>query len=648
MTTQTVSAVRQYFAERIGAADQAAPVPDVELLGLTDQLGAGPAAAPTGPVFPIRLYGNMAILGPTYPGESGGSAQSSVDSAGFPTPCPRCLDRRWQVIRPVEERIALESGGTAVAAGTIPQLTTFALEAMWRIYLTARDLPTVAGQARVYALVLDTLRVSRHSLVADSDCPVCARPVADTAEDAVIELEPRAKRAVDSYREVGARDLDVPVNPFANPVCGALGSIPMRVHADTATAPVSGRFRVRSKYGLHDMGWGGHAGNYRDSEVIGVLEGLERFAGQRARGKRVDVFDSLDNLGGQALDPTGWATYPDDAYERLRVFYEPFRSDAVIPWVWAYSLRDSKPLLVAEQIAYFLDHRPTKKFVQESSNGCAGGSSTEEALLHGMLELIERDAFLLTWYGRAKLAEIDVATCRDQRVHFMIDRVGLVGYDVRLFDMRIDLPVPAVLAVAVRRGGGPGELCLSAGAGFDPEDAVRAAVCEVASYVPSLPRRVEKHADELHAMARDYALLTELEHHQLLFGLPEMARLADYLFEDPPLVGMDELYRSWLAERPATLDFADDVRYLVDRIATTTGSDVIAIDQTCPEQRVAGARTVGVIAPGLIPIDFGWLRQRAPHHPRLHAFLDGRLASGGEPGFTSTASGPNPHPHPFP
>ncbi|MGQ0837535.1 TOMM precursor leader peptide-binding protein [Actinokineospora sp.] len=633
---QTVSAVRRYFAERIGA-DQAAPVPDVGLLGLTDLLGAGPAERPPVPVFPIRLYGNVAILGP---------ASGPSDPPG--APCPRCLDRRWQVIRPVEERHALESGGTAVAAGPVPQLTAFALEAMWRIYLAVRAEPAPAGRGLVHALVLDTLRVSRHALVADSDCPVCARPVADTPEAAVIEVRPRAKRAVDDYREIGARDLAVPVNPYANPVCGALGSVPMRVHQDTATAPVSGRFRVRSKYGLHDMGWGGHAGNYRDSEVIGVLEGLERFAGQRPRGRRVEVFDAMDNLAEPVLDPTGWATYPAESYRSLSAFYEPFRSDSVIPWVWGFSLRDQRPLLVAEQVAYFLDHRPElKKFVQESSNGCAGGSSTEEALLHGMLELVERDAFLLAWYGKAKLAELDPATCRDRRVHFMIDRVGLHGYDIRLFDMRIDLPVPAVLAVAVRRDGGPGTLCLSAGASFDPDDAVRAAVCEVASYVPSLPHRVERHTERLRAMSEDYVRLAELEDHQLLYGLPEMARHADYLFEDPPLVGMDELYRSWLAERPATLDLADDVRHLV-RLIAGTGSDVIAIDQTCPEQRLAGAHTVGVIAPGLVPIDFGWLRQRAPHHPRLHAFLDGGLGQGGAPGHPATPTGRNPHPHPFP
>src|SRR5690606_26898833 len=104
-----------------------------------------------------------------------------------------------------------------------------------------------------------------------------------------------------------------------------------------------------------------------------------------------------------------------------------------------------------------------RKFVQECSNGCASGSCPEEALLHGMLELIERDAFLLAWYGAARLAEIDPATCRDESVHFMLDRVNLLGYDVHLYDTRADLPVPVVTAVAVRRDDGLGKLCFAAG-----------------------------------------------------------------------------------------------------------------------------------------------------------------------------------------
>lgn len=52
---------------------------------------------------------------------------------------------------------------------------------------------------------------------------------------------------------------------------------------------------------------------------------------------------------------------------------------------------------------------------------------------------------------------------------------------------------------------------------------------------------------------------------------------------------------------------------------TQAGHDVIVVDQTTPEQRRIGLRTVCAVVPGLLPIDFGWSRQRAPYLPRLRS-----------------------------
>ena len=87
------------------------------------------------------------------------------------------------------------------------------------------------------------------------------------------------------------------------------------------------------------------------------------------------------------------------------------------------------------------------------------------------------------------------------------------------------------------------------------------------------------------------------------------------------------------------------MRYLTERF-TALGGDVIVVDQTCPEQETIGIRTVAVIASALVPIDFGWERQRVLHHPRLRDFIDGRLATVHPPGFGPT--GFHPRPHPFP
>lgn len=633
-----VRTVRDYLTAHGVPAEPGAGGPlyvDVDLLALPGATetwrGAGGAEA----VLPVRLYSGTVIVGPHFRG------------AG--RPCVICLQRRFVSVRSREERAAIDDGRDAYVAGVDPQLSPFALEAVRQLVqaASAPRRPRHETTADIYELRLADLTVTRHELVADSECPSCAAPRPDTAELAAVRLEERLKPEPTEYRLRSVEDLDLPVEAFANPVCGTVTGSLMPAYQCTATAPVSGFFRVRSRFDYHEMWWSGQAQSLWHSERFGLLEGLERYAGQFPRARAADIFASYDDLAPDALDPRLCGEYSPEFYAHHADYYAPFDSATPTHWTWGHSLRDDRPVLVPEQLVFYLDRRPYKKFVQECSNGCASGSCVEEAILHGMLELLERDAFLLSWHGAARLPEIDIESCRDPRVKFMRDRIARLGYGMRMFDMRADLPVPTVLAVAERRDGEPGTLVFGAGAAFDPEDAIRSAMSETASYVPGFDDRVNARLPLLKQMVDDYTLVHELTHHSGLYGLPEMARHADFLFDRPEPRSVDDLYAGWLAERPSGLDMSDDVRYLTGKFSAL-GGDVIVVDQTCPEQETVGIRTVAVIAPALIPIDFGWERQRVLHHPRLRDFLDGRLSTVHPPESGFGPTGFHPRPHPFP
>ncbi|WP_329182911.1 TOMM precursor leader peptide-binding protein [Actinacidiphila glaucinigra] len=626
--------LRAHLSGRVPAGAEV----DVRVLGLPEAAGGqGPPPA-DGLVYPVRLYAGTVLLGPLHRAD------------GRSRPCGRCLDRRWLALRPVEERRAVEDGADFVAGGE-PGLVPLVLDHIAQLVAAetaGAELPPDDRRiGRIVELRTRDLTVTRHELIADSECERCATPLPDTAEGAVLPLRARPKSSPVSYRGAAAGDLPLPVGGYVNEVCGALASAARRVYQCSATLPVSGYFRVRSKYDFHEMWWSGQSQSSVSSERYGMLEGLERYAGQFPRAKRPTVYASYRDLAPDALDPAALGAYRPEFYAGHRDYYQPYTPDTPTHWVWGYSFGGRRPVMVPEQLVFYLDRRPDRKFVQECSNGCASGTSTEEALLHGMLELIERDAFLLCWFAGARLPEIDQATIADEEVRFVLDRVARLGYRMRLFDMRVDVPVPAVMAVAERLDGGLGTLCFAAGASLDPVEAVRAAISETASYIPGMDERVAAKLPALREMAADYGRVHELTDHALLYGLPEMAHAASFLLDAAPARSMGELYGPWLAQRPATLDLADDVRFVMERLRDV-GSDVVAVDQTCPEQDGTGIRTLCVLAPGLVPIDFGWERQRVLGHPRLRAYLDGRLAEvhSRAEGFGPT--GLNPRPHPFP
>ncbi len=118
-----------------------------------------------------------------------------------------------------------------------------------------------------------------------------------------------------------------------------------------------------------------------------------------------------------------------------------------------------------------------------SNSGSAAGATVDEALVHSMCELIERDALslaLIDWYltgGRPAVRVVDHATlpplARD-----VVDSVQVdIGDEVVLLDVTSDIGVPVLLA-APRHGTWPVRP-VGSGASLSAEYAVRRAATEL-------------------------------------------------------------------------------------------------------------------------------------------------------------------------
>ncbi|HTS97065.1 MAG TPA: TOMM precursor leader peptide-binding protein [Streptosporangiaceae bacterium] len=614
----------------------AAPAPLVVALGPADLLGWERSATASAPRpmaghrdATVHVTAQAVLIGPW------GASRP-------PGACGHCLAIRWQRLRPRHEREALETGSGPRAAGAWPVLPEHLVAAVWCCYRAIMlEPPAVPGKsprlARVSRVDVRSLAVSTVLLLPEPRCPSCG-PAEPAGPDT--ELATCPKPGPVAYRLRDTSEYELPGPALANAVCGAIGPAATALVNSPTTAPVVGAALACGPQGLYELAWSGQSHSFAASTRLAFIEGLERYAGTMRRRPGL-VVDSYDNLGDRALDPRRCGSYPPSAYGAHRPL-TPFAPDRPIPWVTGYSLRDRRPVLVPVRLAYYGWDGGAEMFTFECSNGCASGSCISEAILFGLLEVIERDAFLLGWYGGADLPEIDAATA-STAARAMIDRARLRGYDIRLFDNRIDLAVPVVTGVAIRRDGGPGLLCFAAGASLHPEAAAEAALCEILTYIPALPAKVISRREELERMADDYSLVRVLADHQALFGLPRMAGQARHYTRPADPRPMAEVYRSWQRERPATTDLGDDVRFCVTELARA-GFDVIVVDQTTSEQQFAGLSSVRVIVPGLLPIDFGWAMQRAPRLPRMLT----ALRRGGRRATDLTPAELHMVPHPFP
>ncbi|KQT53112.1 hypothetical protein ASG43_19205 [Aureimonas sp. Leaf454] len=127
-----------------------------------------------------------------------------------------------------------------------------------------------------------------------------------------------------------------------------------------------------------------------------------------------------------------------------------WRTDAPIPWLTGRTLATGAAVFVPLEAAR-LDHTE-RAFgdLQRSSNGLASGNDEEEAILHAVCELIERDAMTLHAYrspDRAAALRIDPGRFAHPAVRDLTDRIEAAGFCVDLHDLTTTIGVPVIQAV---------------------------------------------------------------------------------------------------------------------------------------------------------------------------------------------------------
>ena len=105
----------------------------------------------------------------------------------------------------------------------------------------------------------------------------------------------------------------------------------------------------------------------------------------------------------------------------------------------------------------------------------------EEAIFHGMTEVIERDAWSLFEIKRSKAPEINLETIENPLINEIVDKFEEAGIDIKVVDLTSDVEVTTIAAVSDDKVlKDPALLTLGVGTHLDPEIAVLRALTEVA------------------------------------------------------------------------------------------------------------------------------------------------------------------------
>lgn len=159
-------------------------------------------------------------------------------------------------------------------------------------------------------------------------------------------------------------------------------------------------------------------------------------------------------------------------------------TETVLEWAQGWNLVNEEPIWLPLQ-AVSMDRTVPNPLYWQTSDGLASGNTLAEAVSHGLLERVERDA--LTLWELADAAGrhatcINLDECSDPTVQWLREKIEQAGLKVSVFDISSNLGIPCVAAfIAPRDNKGPlryVELNMGAGASPSATVAIARAITE--------------------------------------------------------------------------------------------------------------------------------------------------------------------------
>ncbi len=185
-----------------------------------------------------------------------------------------------------------------------------------------------------------------------------------------------------------------------------------------------------------------------------------------------------------------------------------FDENTVFDWVQSYSLIQKKSVFCPIQLISAIYFGEKVKTPENSkglepmlrwaiTTGLATGQSIEEAIVKGILEIVERDAFMIAYMNKLSPPIIDLEhlSYQDEEIAKIIRSFKRYNLEIYILQLPTDFPVHINFAIIVDRTGLGPALTVGAGASFDFKTSFLAGVSEALTVRYSLKKKFRREID---------------------------------------------------------------------------------------------------------------------------------------------------------
>lgn len=242
-------------------------------------------------------------------------------------------------------------------------------------------------------------------------------------------------------------------------------------HLDRLGIPVYSAIRPRAAQGAVSI-YAGKGATKSQAKASAMMEAFERYSAEINEEDpqmfETGIYGDLE----EAINP-----------ETLILPQQSYNLDETkLDWVKAVEITDDEEYLVPVNAIYhpYISQGGSMLF-KSNTNGLASGNRIEEAVYHGITEVIERDAWSIFESKKKSKGELACDGTENPLIKGMIHKFHQSEIDVKLLDLTADVDITTIAAVAddvVLKD--PALLSLGVGTHLNPEVAVIRALTEVA------------------------------------------------------------------------------------------------------------------------------------------------------------------------
>ena len=315
--------------------------------------------------------------------------------------------------------------------------------------------------------------------------------------------------------------------------------------------------------------YGGKGITKDHAKASAMMEGFERYSAER---QDIDetIIASLSEIEefGEYIDPKS-LNLPKE-FEKKDI------SDLSLEWSKSIDLISNREYYIPTNAIYhpYISKDDSQNLFKSNTNGLASGNILEEAILHGIFEVIERDAWSIFELTHKNYAQIDISSIENEVIIDIIDKFESEGIKIKLMDFTADIKIPTIAASAddtITRDAGL--LTLGMGTHLDPEVAILRALTEVA----------QSRATQING-AREDTVRADFAREA---GYERMKRINKYYFRDE-----EEQIKLSDIENKSTSSITKDIEIVKDELISNDIQKILYTNLTRPELDVSVVRVV--------------------------------------------------------